>query len=239
VLEQQESLTSGKDIRAMVRTHDAEVPYLSNWDGQDLSSTKYLLDKSIINPDKYDYHVGDWQNYNHKIIYMVRNIYKMLKSQFLVVLAGEESYEYNIPKNATTWDVENLTPEIVREIMDYNKHKYLHHHNLINLPTDVFTKSENIHFCTFEGFIEDLPKQIKSLEKFLGMPICAEEYPRMNSTLFEWYAEQTDQYERNLEAFQKWESYIYNYCIDYPEWKSLSEVMGIDLIALYDIKSSY
>lgn len=245
MLKVQPALSSGKDIRAMVRTHAAKEPYLSNWEGIDTTSTKYLLDKSIINPDMYDYHVGNWQNYNNKMIYMVRNIHKVLRSQFLVVLAGEESYQYGIPKNEAHWETHILkdmnakSEELVIEIMDFNMQKYTHMDNLDSLPHDVFDPKKNMHFCTFEGFVKDLPTQVKRLETFLDMPIDATEYPRMNSTLFEWYAGQTDTYEENSKLFEKWESFIYGYCIDYSKWEKLSEYMGIDLINLYNIKKVY
>ena len=75
ILDNQSLLTSGIDIRAMVRIHNASKDYMSNWAGMDISNTKYLIDKSIINPNLYDYHVENWTNYNHKMIYMIRNIY--------------------------------------------------------------------------------------------------------------------------------------------------------------------
>lgn len=238
MLKQQKGLTSGKDIRAMVRTHDAGLPYISNWEGIDRSNTRYLLDKSIINPWKYNYYVENWENYQHKMIYMIRNIRKVLKSQFLVVLAGEESYQYGIPKNEKVWDAENLTEETVKEIMDFNEQKWTHWENLQALPKDVFYKDKNMHFCTFEDFIEDLDTAIGRVEDFLGMEINAEEYPRMNGTLFEWYANQTEDYEANVKRFHEWEDFIYSYCIDLDNWESLCEYTGIDLISKYDLDSS-
>jgi len=236
LLDSEPHLKSGHDIRAIVRTTNNKQSYISNWRNMDLSNIKYLLDKSIVNPDKYDYHVLNWQNYNHKMIYMIRNIYKMLKSQFLVVLAGEESYEYNIPKFEKTWDVEHINEETIKEIMDYNKHKYTHYYNLINLPKDVFDKDKNIFFCTFEDFIDDYEKQITKLEEFLNISITGKEYPKLNSTMFEWYANQTSTYEINVKIFEKYKDFIYDYCIDYDVWEKLSDYIDIDLIDKYGVK---
>ena len=245
MLQQQKDLVSGKDIRAMVRTHAASKPYLSNWGGINTGGSKYLLDKSIINPGMYNYHVGSWQNYNHKMIYMVRDIHKVLRSQFLVVLAGEESYQYGIPKNEAHWDTSILVDmtsdaeELVMEIMDYNKQKYTHLDNINALPTDVFDPKKNMHFCTFEGFRDDLSLNVAKLEVFLNTEINASEYPRMNGTLFEWYANQTETYEENSRLFDKWESFIFEYCIDYTKWEKLSDYFESDLLTLYGIKRVY
>lgn len=237
VLSKQDGLTAGNDLRAMVRKYSKEQDYFENWNGKDISNSKYLLDKSIINPNKYDYRVGEFQNCNHKMIYMFRNIYNVLKSQFLVVLAGEESYQYNIPKFAKKWVVdENFSEKDVAEIMDYNKQKYTHLTNISNLPKDVFDLDKNVYFCTFENFISDTENEFNKLGKFLEIDINAKEYPRENCTEFEWYAEQTTTYKRNLELFEKYKDYIYSTWVKKEEWEKLSELTKIDFISLYNIK---
>jgi len=223
----------GKDIRAMVRSYSNPQDYFDNFSKQEIKNAKYLVDKSIINPFKYDYHVGDYKN--HKLIYMIRNIYNMLKSQFLIVLAGEESYQYNIPKFKKKWDNKNLTEEMVKEIMDYNKQKYIHYDVISNLPKDVFHK-DNTLFCTFEDFIDDTNNQFNRLEEFLDISLNSHEYPRVNSTRFEWYANSTTEYEYNTQQFEKFKDFIYDYCIDKEVWRKLSEITGIDFISKYNIK---
>ncbi len=236
LLSNQDGFIPGNDIRAMVRKYSKEQEYFDNWNGIDITNNKYLLDKSIVNPDKYNYHVLDWQDYNHKMIFMFRNIYKVLKSQFLVVLAGEESYQYNIPKFGKKWDAENLTEETVAEIMDYNKQKYTNLHNLENLPKDVFDFKKNIFFCTFEDFVNDTSNQFDKLEDFLDVKLNTREYPKLNSTRFEWYAEQTSTYERNLELFEKYKDFIYSTWVNKDEYLKLSELTGIDLVGKYKIR---
>lgn len=236
-LSQQPELVPGQNIRAMVRQSFTGEPYFSNWDGIYTKNAKYLLDKSIINPKKYDYHVGDWKNYNHKMIYMIRNIYKVLKSQFLVVLAGEASYQYNIPQFAKTWTVDDkFSEEQVLQIMDYNKQKYTHYHNIKNLPMDVFDMKTNVHVCTFEGFTENTATEFSRLEHFLDMELDVKEYPHKNKTEYEWYSEQTSTYKRNLELFEKYKDFIYKQYIDVHEYEKLSELTGIDFISLYNIR---
>jgi hypothetical protein len=237
VLSQQEGLIKGHDDRAMVRKYSKNQDYLKNWHNIDISKHKYLLDKSIINPDKYDYHVSNWHNHNHKMIHMFRNIYNVLRSQFLVVLAGEESYQYNIPKFGKKWIVdENFSETDVLEIMNYNKQKYTHFYNISNLPKDVFDVNENILFCTFEDFINDTTNQFKKVENFIDTKIIVDSYPRENNTEFEWYAEQTTTYQRNLKLFEKYQDFIYNECVKLEEWEKLSELTKIDLISKYGIK---
>ena len=237
VLQVQDGLTSGRDIRAMVRTHNAGVDYIKNWSGYDLEDTRYLLDKSIIDPTMYNYHVGPWENYQHKMIYMIRNVKKMLRSQFLVVLAGEESYRHMIPKGEGSWeeDKDSLTEELVMEIMDYNKAKYTHYDNLMALPKDVFDPTKNMFFCTFEGFVQDLQESLARLSGFLEMEIQTDEYPQLNSTFFEWYAGKLDAYEENVALFEQWKDFIYAYCIDPVKWEKLCEYTGIDFINLYSL----
>ena len=168
---------------------------------------------------------------------MFRNIYKVLKSQFLVVLAGEESYQYNIPKFGKKWIVnENFSEKDVQEIMDYNKQKYTNYHNLINLPKDVFDFKKNMFFCTFEDFVNDTNNQFDRLEDFLDIELNTREYPKLNSTRFEWYAEQTTTYERNIKLFEKYKDFIYSTWVQKEEYQKLSELTGIDFINLYGIK---
>lgn len=237
LLSNQDGFVKGNDIRAMVRRYSKEQDYFKNWDGIDTSNAKYLLDKSIIFPDKYDYHVGNWEKYNHKMIFMFRNIYKVLKSQFLVVLAGEESYQYNIPKFAKKWVVDdNFSEKDVIEIMDYNKQKYTNFHNITRLPNDVFNLDKNMFFCTFEDFVDDTNNQFDRLEEFLDIELNTREYPKLNSTKFEWYAEQTSTYERNLQLFEKYKDFIYGMWINKREYELLSDMTGIDLIQKYGIK---
>ena len=124
---------------------------------------------------------------------------------------------------------------MIKEIIDYNKNKYTHYNNLINLPKDVFDKNKNMFFCTFESFIDDFEFQINQLEEFIGIDIVCEKYPKINTTLNDWYDEQTSLYNQNLAIFDKWEDFIYDYCISIHEWEKLSEYMNIDLISLYNI----
>ena len=236
-LSQQSDLVPGQNIRAMVRQSFTGEDYFSNWDGIYTKNARYLLDKSIINPQKYDYHVGSWQHYNHKMIYMIRNIYKVLRSQFLVVLAGEASYQYNIPASSKKWVVDDtFSEEHVAKIMDYNKQKYTHYENIINLPQDVFQIGNNVHFCTFESFKDNTEQEFRRLESFLDIELDVTEYPHKNTTEYEWYAEQTSTYKRNLELFEKYKEYIYSICINKQHYERLSELTNIDFISLYDIR---
>lgn len=237
VLSKHSRLTSGRDIRAMVRKSFTDQEYFSNWKDIDTSQSLYLLDKSIINPSKYDYHVGNWQNYNHKMIYMIRNVYNVLKSQFLVVLAGEASYQYCIPKFGKTWLIDDkFSEKDVLEIMDYNVQKYTHLKNIINLPKDVFDISKNVHFCTFESFKDDTENEFKKLESFLEISLDAKIYPKKNSTAQDWYASQADTYEQNVKLFEKWKDFIYEIFVSKTDYEQLSEITGIDFISLYNIK---
>jgi hypothetical protein len=236
VLSAQKELTAGNDIRAMVRKHTESQEYMDNWNGINISETKYLLDKSIINPDKYDYHVGNWRNYDNKMIYMVRDIYKVLKSQFLVVLAGEESYRYGIPKFGKSWDTSNFSEKDALEVMDYNKQKYTHLYNIKNLPKDVFEPSKNVLFTTFEDFITDTEGEFARVSEFLDSPISHKGYPRENTTEFEWYAGQTTTYAKNSKLFEKYKDVIFDHCVSASEWEELSGITGIDFLTKYRIK---
>jgi hypothetical protein len=238
MLTDQEEFCSGLNMRAMVQSFNLNQKYIKNRQGVDRSKAKakFLADKSIINPRLYNYHVLNWENYAHRMIYMVRNIRKVLKSQFLVVLAGEESYQFGIPANEKQWDVDNINEQMVREIMDFNSQKYTHYDNLIHLPKDVFDFKVNVHFCSFEDFIEDLKKAVAALEEFLLVEIKADTYPQMNSTFFEWYSERVGDYERNVKIFEEWEDFIYDYCINKEDWERFSELSGVDYITKYNLE---
>jgi hypothetical protein len=232
-------LMSGHDIRGMARTHNAQKEYTSNWDGIDLSNTKYLLDKSIINPSKYNYKVMDWENYRHKLIYMIRNIHKVLKSQFLIVLAGEESYQYQIGKHVTKWDIKNFDEKMVKLVIDYNKQKYSHYQNIMALDKNVFDLNVNTYFCTFEDFKSRTSESFKDLGNFIGLDLNIDTLPRLNGTKEDWYEGKNKEYEFNKKLFDEYENLIYNYCIDYDEWYKLSEIADIDFLGMYGIKRYY
>ena len=232
-------LMSGSDIRAMVRTHNAQKDYISNWKGIDLSNTKYLLDKSIINPQKYNYKVLDWKNYQHKLIYMIRNVHNVLKSQFLIVLAGEESYQYELNKNHTKWDINNFDENIARLVIDYNKQKYDHYNNLIALDKQVFDFQKNVYFCTFEDFKDNTKESFSNLGQFLNIELNYNTLPRLNGTKQDWYPNREEEYIINQKLFDKYKDFIYNHCINYIEWEKLSEMTQIDFINLYNIKRVY
>jgi len=188
-----------------------------------------------VNPFKYNYHLLDWEDYQHKMIYMIRNIYKVLKSQFMIVLAGEESYQYQIDKFGKTWDTENVNEEMIIDIIDHNKQKYTHNHNLINLPQDVFLRGRNMYFCAFEDFISDFDRSRSGLEEFIGVKITATEMPHMNDT-HEWYGDNDELYQRNLALFNEWKDYLFEYCVVKSEWEKLSEYTEIDFVSKYSIQ---
>lgn len=237
VLENQPSLVRGHDIRAMVAADFNDSEYFDNWNGIDTTSARYLLDKSIINPLKYNYHVGNWEHYNHKMVYMIRNTYHVLRSQFLIVLAGEASYQYCIPKHARTWNTEGeFTEADVMEVLDYNSQKVRHLENIQNLPPDVFDIKRNVHFCTFEDVRADTKREFDKLEQFLDIELDYNEYPHVNKTYYDWYADNTDKYEANVALFEKHKDFIFDHYVNRAEYERLSEIVGIDLVTLYEIK---
>lgn len=237
LLAKQEGLVKGHDIRAMVSADFEDTDYFANWSNINTTNAKYLLDKSIINPLKYDYHVGEWQNFNHRMIYMIRDIYKVLRSQFLIVLAGEASYQYCIPKHAKTWNTgDHFGEQDVIEVLNYNRQKVMHLENIKALPPDVFDLRKNVYFCTFENMKENTKEEFGHLERFLGVPLNHLEYPHVNRTYCDWYAENTKLYEQNLSLFEKHKEFIYDHFVKKEEWEELSEIIGIDLVSLYGIK---
>lgn len=230
-------IVSGRAIRAMVTSHFNGTPYFDNWNGVDTSGAKYLADKSIINPALYDYRVGNWQNYNHKMIYVVRNIYKVLRSQFLVVLAGEASYQHCIPKGGKTWpNADEMTEADVMEVLAYNEQKFTHYQNLTTLPKDVFKLGTNLHLCTFESFVADAPAAFGRLSEFLDTDLGITELPRDNETLGDWYYGDEDLLQKNSAVFDKYSDLIYSKYVSKAEFERLSEMFGVDLVALYGVK---
>lgn len=228
---------AGRAIRAMVQSHFYRTPYFANWDGIDTIGAKYLADKSIINPALYDYHVGKWKNYHHRMVYIVRNIYKVLRSQFLVVLAGEASYQHCIPKGAKVWpNAEDMTEADVLEILAYNEQKFTHFQNLTNLPGDVFKQGRNLYLCTFESFVTDSEKAFAGLESFLDLNLGINALPRDNETLSDWYFGDEALLKRNAAVFDKYSDLIYSKYINRLEFERLSEMFGVDLISLYGVK---
>lgn len=230
-------IVSGRAIRAMVTSHFNGTPYFDNWNGVDTSGAKYLADKSIINPALYDYRVGNWQNYNHKMIYVVRNIYKVLRSQFLVVLAGEASYQHCIPQGGKTWpNADEMTEADVMEVLAYNEQKFTHYQNLTTLPKDVFKLGTNLHLCTFESFVADAPAAFGRLSEFLDTDLGITELPRDNETLGDWYYGDEDLLQKNSAVFDKYSDLIYSKYVSKAEFERLSEMFGVDLVALYGVK---
>lgn len=230
-------IVAGRAIRAMVASRFDAKPYFQNWDGVDCSKAKYLADKSIINPALYDYHVGAWENYNHRMIYIVRNIYKVLRSQFLVVLAGEASYQHCIPKGEKAWPAaEDMTEADVFEVLAYNDQKFTHYKNLLGLPTDVFMPGRNLHLCTFESFVADAPAAFAKLDEFLGLDMGITALPRDNETLADWYYGDEDLLQKNAAVFDKYSDLIFAKYVKKAEFERLSEMFGVDLVALYGIK---
>ena len=230
-------IVPGKAIRAMVTSHFQKTPYFENWNGIDCSQAKYLADKSIINPGLYDYHIGNWQNYNHKMIYVIRNIYNVLRSQFLVVLAGEASYQHCIPRGEKLWpSAEEMTESDVFEVLEYNEQKFTHLKNLENLPKDVFQLNNNLHLCTFESFVKDAESSFNTLGEFLGVDLDIKELPRDNETLNDWYYGDEDLLEKNSEVFDKYSDMIYSRYVVKSDFERLSEMFGVDLISMYGVK---
>jgi hypothetical protein len=238
ILSEQPELCAGNNIRAMVCSTFNKADYFANWDGVAVTDEhKYLLDKSIINPSMYDYHVGDWVNYNHKMVYMFRNIYDVIRSQFLVVLAGEASYQYCIPKDAKSWSIDlTSTIDEVMEVLDYNEQKFTHLDNIKKLPADVFDIKKNVYFCTFEDFKNDTDATCKSLSEFIGIPIDIEEYPHLNKTADDWYKDNDKQLEVYKQVFDKYKDEIYAKYVSKDDYIELSELIGIDLVSKYCIK---
>jgi len=232
LLSQLNGLKTGHNIRAMVYAYDNGKDYLSNWDGIDLSNTKYLLDKSIINPDKYNYHIQDWRNYQHKMIFMIRNIYDVLKSHFLATLAGEEDYATG--KIFDQWDIDNITEKDIDSIMSINKHKYLHYHVLSNLPKDVFDKDRNMFFCSFEDVKNNEEVELHKLENFIGIKFNSYTLPHLNKT--ESRYNNFDLYKKALNIFNEYKDMIYSKYINYDEWEWLCNYTNIDFISKYNIK---
>ena len=227
----------GRALRAMVQAHFSGMPYFDNWNGVDVNDARYLVDKSIINPALYDYRVGNWQDYNHRMIYIVRNIYKVLRSQFLVVLAGEASYQHCIPKGEKLWPAaEDMTEADVMEVLAFNEQKFTHYDNLMALPQDVFMLGRNLHLCTFESFVTDPVAAFSSLEGFLGLDLGITELPHDNETLADWYCGDEDLLARNSAVFDKYRDLIFDKYVKKSEFERLSEMFGTDLIALYGIK---
>lgn len=230
-------IRAGKAIRAMVQSHFNGTPYFDNWNGIETDSVKYLADKSIINPALYDYRVGNWQNYNHRMIYIVRNIYKVLRSQFLVVLAGEASYQHCIPKGGKIWpDADDMTEADVMEVLAYNEQKFTHFDNLTALPQDVFKAGRNLHLCTFESFVTDAPGAFRRLDEFLGLDLGITTLPRDNETLGDWYYGDEELLEKNSRVFDKYSDLIFAKYVKKAEFERLSEMFGVDLVALYGVK---
>lgn len=231
-------ICAGKAIRSMVQSHFNSTPYFDNWNDIDVSEAKYLADKSIINPSLYDYHVGNWQNYNHRMIYIIRDIYKVLRAQFLVVLAGEASYQHCIPKGSKIWpDAEKMTEADVLEVLAYNEQKFTHYKNITNLPQDVFKQGKNLHLCTFESFQMDPVESFAKLDNFLDLNLGISTLPHDNETLRDWYYGDEELLNRNNAVFDKYAPMIYEKYVNPTEYKQLSELFGVDLINLYGIKS--
>lgn len=230
-------IVAGRAIRAMVQHHFTGAPYFDNWSGVDVSQAKYLADKSIINPALYDYRVGAWENFNHRMVYVVRNIYKVLRSQFLVVLAGEASYQHCIPKGEKLWpDADDMTEADVLEVLAYNEQKFTHYQNLAGLPSDVFQIGRNVHLCTFESFVADAGAAFGRLDEFLGLDLGITTLPRDNETLGDWYYGDEELLEKNSRVFDKYSDLIYSKYVKKAEFERLSEMFGVDLVALYGVK---
>lgn len=228
-------LISGNHIRGLYVADRDKKDYLENWNGFDLTKCKYLLDKTIINPFYYDYHILNWQNYGHKMIYMIRNIYDVLKTHFIVNLSGKEII-YDDLDTEMKWNIEtidDLTEKDIIELMNYNKFKHTHYECIINLPEDVFKIDKNILFISFEDVNNNTESSLQKVEEFIGTTLINRELPHHNKEET-WYVD-TKEYKKVLKAFEKWKDFIYDIFVDYEEWYKLSELTKINFIDKYNI----
>lgn len=231
----QKGFIGGETVKASCRKRVEEKDYYSNWDGKDLSSAKYLIDKSLIVPDR-SYYEGKGNLKNNKVIYIIRHPYLGIKSHFLVALRGETCYSKFLscfPRDyISEEEALKLSFKQVCSIIERNRFK-ISHTTIVPLIARIFPL-KNIFFTTLEDVSED-KGELKRLEEFLSVKFSSYPFPHKGKTT-DKYDKEPELYKAGEKIFSKYSRRIFKKYINKPEWERLSKYFGKDLVKKYKIK---
>lgn len=231
----QKGFLEGETVKASCRKRVEKKDYYSNWNENDLSGAKYLIDKSLIVPDR-EYYKGKGSIKRNKLIYVIRNPYLGIRSHFLVALRGETCYSKFlsfVPRDYIgKKDILKLSFKQVCSIIDRNSLKISH--TLIVPEICRIFPLKNIFFTTLEDMSKN-KNELKRLENFLGVKFSVYRFPHEGKTINK-YNKESELYKAGQKIFNKYSEIIFKKYITKSGWQQLSGYFGNDLVKKYNIE---
>ncbi|MDD5408898.1 MAG: hypothetical protein PHC71_02275 [Candidatus Omnitrophica bacterium] len=231
----QKGFAEGETVKASCRKRVEKKDYYSNWEENDLSGAKYLIDKSLIVPNREHYR-GKGDIKRNKLIYVIRNPYLGIRSHFLVALRGETCYSKFLPFVARDYinkeEILNLNFKQVCSIIERNPLK-IAHTTVVPQICRIFPM-KNIFFTTLEDISKD-KNELKRLENFLGVKFSVYRFPHKGKTINK-YDKEPELYKAGEKIFNKHSKMIFKKYIIKSEWNWLSGYFGKDLVKKYNIE---
>ena len=231
----QKGFVAGENVKASCRERIEKKGYYSNWDNKNISGAKYLIDKSLVIPDR-DYYKGKGDIKKNKLIYILRNPYLGIKSHFLVALRGANCYSNFICGLSGEYPSEKEILKLsFRQVCLIIERNYLKiAHTLIAPKIARVFPLKNIFFTTLENLVES-KKELKRLEKLLGVKFSTYSFPHKNKTADKYRLEH-NLYKAGKMVFDKYSECIFKKYIIKADWENLSKYFKQDLIKEYNIR---
>ena len=231
----QKGFVGGETVKASCRKRVEKKDYYSNWDENDLSGARYLIDKSLIVPDR-EYYKGKGSLKKNKLIYVIRNPYLGIKSHFLVALRGETCYSKFlsfVPRDyMDKKEILKLSFKQVCSIIERNSLKISH--TLIVPEICRLFSLKNIFFTTLENISKN-KNELKRLEKFLRVKFSDYRFPHEGKTINK-YDKEPELYAAGQKIFNKYSGLIFKKYIIKSGWEGLCGYFGEDLVKKYNIE---
>ncbi|MDD5560820.1 MAG: hypothetical protein PHT50_01615 [Candidatus Omnitrophica bacterium] len=231
----QEGFIEGETAKASCRKRVEKKDYYSNWDKNNLSGAKYLIDKSLVVPD-LQYYKGKGSFKRNKLIYVIRNPYLGIKSHFLVALRGETCYSKFLPFVPRDYiskeEILKLSFKQVCSIIERNPLKIAH--TIIVPKIYRIFPPQHIFFTTLEDISKD-KNELKRLEIFLGVKFSAYRFPHKGKTINK-YDKELELYKAGQMVFKKYSRMVFKKYIIKSEWEKLSGYFRANLVRKYNIE---
>lgn len=233
-LAHQKGFIQGITAKASCRERVEEKSYYSNWQNRDLTGARYLIDKSLIVPERA-YYKGKGDIKINKLIYILRDPYVGIRSHFLVALRGETCYGKFLTKIPRFYlgeeEIMGLSFKQVCAIIDRNPFKIAHTFVIPRLVR--FFPSQNIFFTTLED-LNSGREEFKRLERFLLVKFAIYSFPHIGKTIDKYHSE-LNLYQAGQIIFDTYAQRIFKRYIRRSEWEKLSVYFGRDLVKKYGI----
>ena len=234
-LSRQNGFIVGEIAKASCRARIEKKTYYSDWGKKNLADARYLIDKSLIIPNR-EHFEGKGDIKRNKLIYMLRNPYLGIKEHFLVALRGETCYSHFICKMSRNYigekEILKLSFKQACSIIERNPLKISHTRIIPKLIRLFPLKS--IFFTTLESIIEE-KNELKRLEKFLQVKFSTYKFTHIGKTI-DKYRTELNLYGAGKIIFEKYRDRIFKRYIIKSEWERLCDYFEDDLIKKYNIR---